>query len=82
MVLLIPKVAFDDKAAEYAILDWLSWKMTRFARSSLKAENQAAVEAAASLEYARTFWNLVHQLEQPCFRRVSGPPDTMLSRTT
>ncbi len=50
MVLLIPKVAFDDKAAECAILDWRSWKMTRVPRSNHNAEAQAAAEAADSLE--------------------------------
>ena len=50
MVLLIPKVASEDKAAEYAILDWRSWKLTRVARSGLNAETQAEAEAADSLE--------------------------------
>ncbi len=38
---------------------------TRVARPSLNAETQAAAEATDSLEYAKTFWNLLHQREQP-----------------
>ncbi len=51
MVLLVSNVAFDDKAAEYVVLGWRSWRLTRVARSSLNAETQAATEAADSLEY-------------------------------
>jgi hypothetical protein len=65
MVLLTPKVASGDKAAEYSMLDWRSWKVTRVARSSLNSETQAAVEAADALEYTKTFWNFLHQPEQP-----------------
>ncbi len=84
MLLLIPKVAFDDKAAEHAILGWLSWKRARVAKSSLNAETQAAAEASGSLEYAETFWNLLHQPEQPVLSpslRTTGPSVSRVIRS-
>eukprot|EP00435_Cladocopium_sp_Y103_P031716 s2023_g8.t1 len=52
-------VAQDGAEGNYVVLDWRSWKLARVARSTLSAESQAASEAADSLLYVSTFWNLI-----------------------
>ena len=46
-------------SGHYNVLDWRSWKLARVCRSTLAAESQAASEAADSLLFTTTFWNLI-----------------------
>ena len=47
------------------MVDWRSWKLQCVARSTLRAESQAASEAADALLYTSTFWNLVWKPHLP-----------------
>ena len=52
---------FENQTAEYAMLDWKSWKLDRVSRSSLNAETQAAATAVDVLEFCHSFINLMHE---------------------
>ena len=59
LTLLVPKIAFEDKATAYIVMDWRSFKLTRVSRSSLNSEAQAAAGAVDNLDYVKTFWQLM-----------------------
>ena len=51
LILAVPPKMFDGESAEYAFLDWKSWKLDRVSRSSLNAETQAAAPAVDVLSF-------------------------------
>jgi len=63
MILAVPPRMFDGDSAEYAIVDWRSWKLDRVSRSSLNAETQAAATAVDVLEFCHSFINLMFEPE-------------------
>ena len=56
---MVHKDVANGAEGHYNVIDWRSWKLARIARSTLAAESQAASEAADSLLFASTFWNLI-----------------------
>ena len=60
MILAVPPRMFEGESAEYAIIDWRSWKLDRVSRSSLNAETQAAATAVDVLAFCHSFINLMH----------------------
>ena len=57
--LSVDKTVAKGEQGHYNVLDWRSWKLARVSRSTLAAESQAASEAADSLLFTTTFWNLI-----------------------
>ena len=56
---MVDRATADGAEGHYNVVDWRSWKLARIARSTLSAESQAASEAADSLLFTSTFWNLI-----------------------
>ena len=59
LLLMVHKDVAKGAEGHYNVIDWRSWKLARIARSTLAAESQAASEAADSLLFTSTFWNLI-----------------------
>ena len=59
LVAMVDKTVAKGEQGHYNVLDWRSWKLARVSRSTLAAESQAASEAADSLLFTTTFWNLI-----------------------
>ena len=59
LVAMVDKSVANGDQGHYNVLDWRSWELARVSRSTLSAESQAASEAADSLLFTTTFWNLI-----------------------
>ena len=59
LVAMVDKSVASGTQGHYNVLDWRSWKLARVSRSTLSAESQADSEAADSLPFTTTFWNLI-----------------------
>ena len=59
LVAMVDKTVAKGEQGHYNVLDWRSWKLARVSRSTLAAESQAASEAADSLLFTTTSWNLI-----------------------
>ena len=59
LVAMVDKTVAKGEQGHYNVLGWRSWKLARVSLSTLAAESQAASEAADSLLFTRTFWNLI-----------------------
>ena len=59
IVAMVDRATAEGAEGHYNVVDWRSWKLARISRSTLAAESQAASEAADSLLFTCTFWNLI-----------------------
>ena len=59
LVAMVDKTVAKGEQGHYNVLGWRSWKLARVSLSTLAAESQAASEAADSLLFTTTFWNLI-----------------------
>eukprot|EP00435_Cladocopium_sp_Y103_P055305 s2481_g18.t1 len=66
-------VANGDEG-HYNVVDWRSWELARSSRSTLSAESQAASEAADSLLFTCTFWNLLWEPWLPLDALTTAKP--------
>ena len=65
LLAMVDKTVAEGAEGHYNVLDWRSWKLARISRSTLAAESQAASEAADSLLFTSTFWNLIWKPWRP-----------------
>lgn len=82
LVLMVNRQVAEGAEGHYNVLDWRSWKLARIARSTLSAEGQAASEAADSLLFTTTFWNLLWNpwlpLDAPTTAKMSVEPNLIV----